>query len=78
MFTDKNGNPYKTVRSSFNAALRKAEIRDFKFHDLRHAFASHLVMAGVDITSVKELLGHKTLNMTMRYSHLSHGHKRKG
>ncbi len=77
VFTDKNGNPYKKVTRSFNTALRKAEIRDFRFHDLRHTFASHLVMAGVDLTSVKELLGHKTLNMTMRYSHLSQGHKRK-
>ncbi len=77
VFTDKDGNPYKSVKRSFNTALRKAEIHDFRFHDLRHTFASHLVMAGVDITSVKELLGHKSLTMTMRYSHLSQGHKRK-
>ncbi len=77
VFTDKNGNPYKTVTCSFSTARHKAGIRDFRFHDLRHTFASHLVMAGVDLTSVKELLGHKTLNMTLRYSHLSQGHKRK-
>ena len=77
VFTDRNGNPYKEVKRGFNAAKLKAEIRDFRFHDLRHTFASHLVMAGVDITSVKELLGHKSLAMTMRYSHLSQGHKRK-
>jgi integrase len=77
VFTDRDGNPYKDVKKSFRTALRKAGISDFRLHDCRHTFASHLVMAGVDLVSVKELLGHKTLTMTMRYSHLSHGHKRK-
>ena len=77
VFTDRDGNPYKEVKKSFRTALKKAGISDFRFHDLRHCFASHLVMAGVDLVSVKELLGHKSLTMTMRYSHLSHGHKRK-
>lgn len=66
---------FGNVRKSFLTACRRANIRDFHFHDLRHCFASHLVMAGVDITSVKELLGHASLTMTMRYSHLAPSHK---
>ena len=52
-------------------------INDFHFHDLRHTFASHLVMAGVDITTVSRLLGHKSLTMTLRYSHLAPSHMQK-
>ena len=69
------GNPYQDVKRSFNSALKRAGIKDFKFHDLRHTFASHLVMAGVDLTTVKELLGHKSITMTLRYAHLAPSHK---
>jgi integrase len=74
-YDNATGKPYQDVKKSFNTACRKAGIKDFKFHDLRHTFASHLVMAGVDITTVKELLGHKTLTMTLRYAHLAPSHK---
>ncbi len=77
VFTGKTGKPLTDIKKGFHTALRKAGIHDFRFHDIRHTFASQLVMAGIDITSVKELLGHKSLTMTMRYSHLSPGHKRK-
>ncbi|MBT3878181.1 MAG: site-specific integrase [Candidatus Scalindua sp.] len=77
VFVDKDGKPYKDVKRSFGTAIRKAGISDFRFHDLRHTFASHLVMAGIDLISVKELLGHKTITMTLRYSHLAPEHKRK-
>ena len=74
-FDPATGKPYQDIKRSFITACRKAKIRDFRFHDLRHTFASHLVMAGWDITTVKELLGHKTLTMTLRYAHLAPSHK---
>ena len=63
-------------RRWFEDAVRKAGLQDFCWHDLRHTFASRLVMAGVDLRTVAELLGHKTLAMVMRYAHLAPGHVR--
>jgi len=75
VFCHKDGKPYLNVRKSFDAALEKCGIINFHFHDLRHTFASQLVMMGVDIRTVQELMGHKTIEMTLRYSHLSQPHK---
>jgi integrase len=72
---DSTAKAFDNVHRSFTSACKRAKIRDFHFHDLRHCFASHLVMAGIDITTVKELLGHKTLTMTLRYAHLAPSHK---
>ena len=56
--------------------IGKSGVSDFGFHDLRHTAASRMVMAGMDLYTVKEILGHKTLTMTQRYSHLSPEHQR--
>jgi integrase len=74
---DYNGAPYQEVKTGFANAMKMCKIENFRFHDLRHTFASHLVMAGIDLNTVRELLGHKSLAMTLRYSHLSPEHKRK-
>jgi integrase len=66
--------PYKEVKDAFAGACRRAGIFNFRFHDLRHTFASHLAMAGVSLTTIAMLLGHRTLTMTLRYAHLSPGH----
>ena len=58
----------------FEIALKAAGIEEFTWHDLRHTFASRLVMSGVDIRTVAQLMGHKTLQMSMRYAHLAPKH----
>lgn len=61
------------MRAVFVRACRKAGLEGLRWHDLRHTFASHLVMRGASVFAVQELLGHKSLAMTRRYSHLSPG-----
>jgi len=77
VFSRQEEEPPKSIRTAFENAVKRAELGDFHFHDIRHAFASRLIMSGVDLLTVKELLGHKTITMTMRYSHLSQEHKKK-
>ena len=65
----------RDVRKPFKRALAAAGIEDFRFHDLRHTCASMLVMKGIDIFTVKDILGHRDLRMTQRYAHLSPLHR---
>src|SRR6266446_1437666 len=58
------------------SVVAKAGLQDFRFHDLRHTAASHLIMRGASLSDVKEILGHADLKMTMRYAHLSPAHLR--
>jgi integrase len=73
-----DGKPFYDVRTAWKNALKKAGIEDFRFHDLRHTFASQLLMSGVDMKTVSELLGHSSMRMTERYTHLSEAHKQRG
>jgi len=78
---EKSNNEYvfegrKTIKRQWQNALKKSGIAHCRFHDLRHTFGSNLVMNGVDIVTVAELMGHKDLTMTKRYSHPTPEHKK--
>lgn len=75
VFLNSNGEAYRLVSTVFDEAVERAKIIDFHFHDLRHTFASRLIMTGVDLRTVQVLMGHKTIAMTLRYSHLSPDHQ---
>jgi integrase len=75
IFTGCGGERLLGPRHWFEDAVKKAGIRNFTWHDLRHTFASRLAMSDVDIRTVAELMGHKTIQMTMRYAHLAPEHK---
>ena len=76
VFCDSQGRRFYEVKRSFVSACRRAGLEDFRFHDLRHTFASRLVMKGASLKAVQELLGHADMKMTMRYAHLSQEHLR--
>ena len=68
--------PKKSVdlKKPWNTAVRKAKLMDFRFHDLRHSAASYLAMNGASTIEIAAVLGHKTLQMVKRYSHLANSH----
>ena len=75
LFHSKRDGLIKNPRKWFATALEQAKIKGVTWHTLRHTFASRLVMAGVDLKTVQELMGHKTIAMTARYAHLAPTHK---
>jgi integrase len=77
VFPGKNSKNPVDIRTPWETALKRAEVSDFRFHDLRHSAASYLAMNGASLAEIAEILGHKTLQMVKRYSHLSETHTSK-
>lgn len=77
VFPGKEGLPFDNVRKSWTAVRSAASLSDFRWHDLRHSFASSLVMNSVDLNTVRELLGHANYETTLIYAHLAPEHKAK-
>jgi integrase len=71
VFPNPAGGQLKSIKTAWGKLMKDAKIKDFRFHDLRHDFASRLVMNGVDLYRVKELLGHGSIEVTQRYAHLA-------
>ena len=63
------GGRFLDLKVGFKAILKRAGLTGITWHTLRHTFASRLTRSGVDLVTVKELLGHSTINTTMRYAH---------
>jgi integrase len=73
VFPGEGDRPLTTITKAWRSVRTSAGLRDFHFHDLRHHFASRLVQSGVDLNTVRELLGHADLQMVLRYAHLAPG-----
>lgn len=74
VFLNTESQPLRSARDWFEPAVEKAGLKDYTWHCNRHTFASRLVMANVDIRTVAQLMGHSTIQMTMRYAHLAPEH----
>ena len=70
------GLPYNNVKKSFHSVLEKADIKDFRFHDLRHTAATRMLEKGADIRTVQEILGHSSVSVTERYTHTNAKNKK--
>ena len=68
------GHGIKSIKTSWGSLMSDAKVTDFRFHDLRHSFASKLVIGGVDFYRVSKLMGHSSIDMTKRYAHLAPDH----
>ncbi|MDV7105348.1 site-specific integrase [Vibrio sp. TH_r3] len=75
VFISGEDKPLTDIKKPWLKLVEQSGLKNFNFHDLRHHFASKLVMAGVDLNTVRELLGHSDLKMTLRYAHLAPEHK---
>lgn len=73
VFPSPAGERFDNINKAWEGLVEAAKLSNFNFHDLRHDFASKLVMAGVDLNTVRELLGHADIKMTLRYAHLAPG-----
>ena len=71
VFENDQGQRFDRVNSSWRRLLKDAAITEFRWHDMRHHFASRLAMGGVDLNTIRELLGHSDYTMTLRYAHLA-------
>ena len=75
VFAKPDGEPYRSIRSAFQTACRRAGLSGITPHVLRHSFGSRLAMSGVDMRTIQEVGGWRTLGMVERYSHLAESHK---
>jgi integrase len=71
IFPGAGGAKLTRIDTAWSKLVKRANLEDFRFHDLRHHFASRLVQSGIDLNTVRDLLGHADLEMVLRYAHLS-------